>query len=62
MVWMSYYGTVVQSVCDRLIQEYPQLAPWRDFTRFGINLQFVKPDTLLKNNDEVVLIPPVSGG
>ncbi|WP_413199163.1 MoaD/ThiS family protein [Nostoc piscinale] len=55
-------GTPVQAVCDRLITERPELAKWRDITRFGINLIFVEPETLLHNGDEVVLIPPVSGG
>jgi len=55
-------GTPVKAVCDRLIAEHPELAKWRDITRFGINLIFVEPDTLLQNGDEVVLIPPVSGG
>lgn len=55
-------GTTVAAVCDRLIAEHPKLAQWRDLTRFGINLIFVEPDTLLQNGDEVVLIPPVSGG
>jgi molybdopterin synthase sulfur carrier subunit len=54
--------TPVQAVCDRLIAEHPQLAQWRNLTRFGINLQFVAPDTLMQEGDEVVLIPPVSGG
>ncbi|RCJ36483.1 molybdopterin synthase sulfur carrier subunit [Nostoc minutum NIES-26] len=56
------YGTPVQEVCDHLIVEHPELAQWRDVTRFGINLIFVEPDTLLQDGDEVVLIPPVSGG
>lgn len=55
-------GMVVQAVRDRLIAQHPQLAQWRDLTRFGINLQFVEPDTLINDGDEVVLIPPVSGG
>ncbi|ALF54376.1 MoaD family protein [Nostoc piscinale CENA21] len=55
-------GTPVKAVCDRLIAERPELAKWRDITRFGINLIFVEPETLLQNGDEVVLIPPVSGG
>ncbi|MEB3150847.1 MAG: MoaD/ThiS family protein [Sphaerospermopsis sp.] len=55
-------GTPVRAVCDRLIAERPELAKWREITRFGINLIFVEPDTLLQNGDEVVLIPPVSGG
>lgn len=55
-------GTRVVDVRDRLIAEHPELVEWRDLTRFGINLQFVEPDTIVQNGDEVVLIPPVSGG
>jgi sulfur-carrier protein len=55
-------GTPVSAVCDRLIAEHPELSQWRDITRFGVNLIFVEPDTPLQNGDEVVLIPPVSGG
>ncbi|WP_066382460.1 MULTISPECIES: MoaD/ThiS family protein [unclassified Anabaena] len=62
LVWEFPDGTPVSAVCDRLIAEHPELAKWRDVTRFGINLMFVEPDTGLKNGDEVVLIPPVSGG
>ena len=52
----------VALVRDRLIEEHPQLTQWRDLTRFGVNLQFVEPDYPLRAGDEVVLIPPVSGG
>lgn len=55
-------GATVAEVRDRLIQEHPELERWRDLTRFGVNLQFVEPDTVLQSGDEVVLIPPVSGG
>ena len=55
-------NTTVAAVRDRLISEHPQLSQWRDVTRFGVNLQFVEPDTTLHDGDEVVLIPPVSGG
>lgn len=55
-------GATVGDVRDRLLTEHPELAPWRDLTRFGVNLQFVEPDTVLQSGDEVVLIPPVSGG
>jgi molybdopterin synthase sulfur carrier subunit len=55
-------GTPVMTVRDRLISAHPQLEQWRELTRFGINLQFVSPETPLQNGDEVVLIPPVSGG
>jgi len=55
-------GTPVVTVRDRLLEAHPELTQWRDLTRFGINLQFVEPETLLQEDDEVVLIPPVSGG
>jgi molybdopterin synthase sulfur carrier subunit len=45
-----------------MISDHPQLSKWRDVTRFGINLMFVDPDTVLNHGDEVVIIPPVSGG
>ncbi|MBD0313046.1 MAG: MoaD/ThiS family protein, partial [Microcoleus sp. T3-bin5] len=49
-------------VLESSIAQYPQLEQWRDRTRFGLNLEFVSPDTILQDGDEVVLIPPVSGG
>ena len=55
-------GTTAGEVRDRLLAEYPSLSPWRDLTRFGINLQFAKAETPLQAGDELVLIPPVSGG
>lgn len=50
------------AVLEHLISQHPELKKWQSLTRFGINLQFVAPDTFLVDGDEVVLIPPVSGG
>lgn len=50
------------AVLKYLISQHPELEKWQEITRFGINLQFVSPDTLLVDGDEIVLIPPVSGG
>ena len=55
-------GTTVSQVCDRCIKEHPELEKWRDLTRFGVNLEFVPPETALQDCDEIVFIPPVSGG
>ncbi len=52
----------VSDVLASLIEQKPQLAKWREVTRFGVNLKFVEADTFLQEGDEVVLIPPVSGG
>ena len=55
-------NTPVKAVLDRLAQTRPELVKWYDITRFGINLEFVDPDRVMLDRDEVVLIPPVSGG
>ncbi len=55
-------NTVVAAIRDRLIADHPELEGWRKITRFGVNLEEVAPETPLHNGDEVVLIPPVSGG
>jgi molybdopterin synthase sulfur carrier subunit len=54
--------TPVIAVLEQLLAEKPELICWREVTRFGVNYQFVSPDTILDHGDEVVLIPPVSGG
>lgn len=54
--------TPVSAILDSILKDKPELEQFRDITRFGVNLQFVEPDTILKDGDEVVLIPPVSGG
>lgn len=55
-------GVTVAQVCDRILRDRPQLAPLKDVTQFGVNLEFVSADTIVNHGDEVVLIPPVSGG
>lgn len=54
--------TTASDVLETLIEQKPYLSKWKEVTRFGINLQFVESDTTIKNGDEIVLIPPVSGG
>jgi sulfur-carrier protein len=54
--------TPVIAIAQQLQTQHPELRQWQDLTRYGINLEFVAPDTLLQDGDEVVLIPPVSGG
>ncbi|MBE9040061.1 MoaD/ThiS family protein [Oscillatoriales cyanobacterium LEGE 11467] len=62
VVWEFPAGTTAKEILVRCLEEHPKLEQWRELTRFGVNLQFVEPDTVLRDGDEVVLIPPVSGG
>ncbi len=60
--WEVPQGTTVSQLGDRLIAEQPQLERWREVTRYGINLEFVEGDRIVQDGDEIVFIPPVSGG
>jgi sulfur-carrier protein len=55
-------NTPVKAVLDRLTLDRPKLAQWHDITRFGINMEFADAETIMVDRDEIVLIPPVSGG
>lgn len=55
-------NSAVSSILDQLIAQHPMLQTWRDVTQFGVNLEQAPPDRQLEDGDEVVLIPPVSGG
>lgn len=54
--------TVEQLLQDFILKEKPELKPWGNITRFAVNLQFVEPNFILNDQDEIALIPPVSGG
>jgi len=62
LVWSFPAGTPVGAVRDRILADHPELTSWRDRTRMGLNLSFVDPQTPMTHGDEVVLVPPVSGG
>jgi molybdopterin synthase sulfur carrier subunit len=55
-------GSSPSDVLDHILTERPNLDKWRNLTRFGINLQFVEASAALQDGDELVFIPPVSGG
>ena len=46
----------------RLIDEFPRLAPLRETVRLARNGSYVLPGERFSPEDEVALIPPVSGG
>lgn len=55
-------GMTVGEVGDRIRYPFPVLQALAEVTRYGVNLGFVDPSTVVQEGDEVVLIPPVSGG
>jgi molybdopterin converting factor subunit 1 len=54
-------GTVAQ-LWQALQQDYPKLAVPGVRLLYAVNQNYVVPDHVLKDRDEVVFVPPVSGG
>lgn len=55
-------GITVETIGDRIRAPYPELTALASVTRYGINHEFVPPEQTVAPGDEIVLIPPVSGG
>ena len=55
-------GADVKQAVEAMRRRHPGLAPYLDNLRFSLDMDFVEADTTLQDGDEVVLIPPVSGG
>lgn len=51
----------VETVRKILLSNYPELKGLSSL-QLAVNAEYVNDDFVLKENDEVVIIPPVSGG
>ena len=54
--------STVDDARQAILQNLPQLAPLLKRIAFAVNQSYVSTDTILKDGDELALIPPVSGG
>ena len=55
-------GTTVRELLEQLCGEYPALSVVRKSLSIAVNREYVDAGHVLADNDEVALIPPVSGG
>lgn len=55
-------GSTVGELWEALRQDYPKLAPAGIRLVYAVNRDYVNGDYVLKERDEVVFVPPVSGG
>jgi molybdopterin synthase sulfur carrier subunit len=55
-------GATAEDAWRRLAAELPALAPRRAALAASLNRRYAPFDTALREGDEVVFIPPVSGG
>ena len=55
-------GATVAEVIELILRQHPELAPFANRVAYAVNLSRVDRQTVLKDGDEVALLPPVSGG
>jgi len=51
-----------REIFEELFESREDSARFLPFTRFAVNCEYVPPETLVRDNDELAFIPPVSGG
>ena len=55
-------GSTVADLTDEVRRRFPLLAPPEVQIVVAVNADYAEPETILRQGDDVCLIPPVSGG
>ncbi len=55
-------GISIKEFIDTIIYDYPDLENIREQLIIAVNKTTVRPDKIVKDGDEVALLPPVAGG
>lgn len=55
-------GTRAIDLWNALRTDHPRLVPYEKPPFTAVNQDYVQPETILHDGDEVVFVPPVSGG
>lgn len=52
----------VQEVISRIVETHPRLCEMKQIVRIIVNGRMTDEDILLKDGDQLVLVPPIAGG
>ena len=55
-------GSRASNILEILQGRNPKFAEWQHAIRIAVNQEYVSNDHLLREGDDVAVIPPVSGG
>ena len=55
-------GSLASEVIEALIKRNLEFLKWKKYLRLAVNREYINNDQPLHDNDEVAVIPPVSGG
>ncbi len=56
------YGSTIQNLLTNILNIYPQINSLIKSVKVSVNYKVVDKNTILKDGDEVALLPPISGG
>lgn len=60
--WSVADGSTVADLWASLVARWPQLGPLGGSVSFAVNQEYADRSRVLDDDDEVAVIPPVSGG
>jgi molybdopterin synthase catalytic subunit len=60
--WSARDGLTLEELVDGVLAKYPRLAGHRASMLLAVNHAVADSDRILKEGDEVALLPPMSGG
>ncbi len=55
-------GTTIAGLLETVVSEHPKLGPYIKVLQVAVNHEIVGPEHLVKPEDEIAFLPPVSGG
>lgn len=55
-------GATVAGLLETVVSEYAKLGPYMNVVQVAVNHEIVEPAHIVKPDDEVAFLPPVSGG
>jgi len=55
-------GRAAAQIAEQIAEKYPQVEKYLKRIAYAVNQEYVPGTTVLKDGDELALIPPVSGG
>ncbi len=62
LAWTFRDGTTVGQLVEAVLAKYPRLLGHEKSMVLAVNHEVVRLDVVLREGDEVALLPPVSGG
>jgi molybdopterin converting factor subunit 1 len=55
-------GVSLEKLVEHVLELHPGLKPFGSAVRFSINRELVEDNTVVRDGDEIGVLPPVAGG